>query len=290
VLFRSCRMEVKSKDKVFGGELSVCSHPSTVCGCTMTFAIFLPVQAASGPVPVLYWLSGLTCTEQNFITKAGAFRAAAQHGIAIVCPDTSPRGAAAEDIEGAKDAYDFGIGAGFYVDATQPKWSANWNMRSYVTKELPTLIESQYAVSSDRRGVFGHSMGGHGALTLFFNTPGFYKSVSAFSPICHPTDCAWGIKAFTGYFGDADMDVWKAHDATELVGKYSGPKVEILIDQGTGDSFLKDQLKPQSFEAACKQASYPLTLRMQEGYTHSYYFISTFVEDHIAHHAKFLSA
>jgi S-formylglutathione hydrolase len=252
----------------------------------MTFAIYLPPQAEKGKVPALYWLSGLTCSEQNFITKAGAFGFASKYGLAIVCPDTSPRGT---NIEGQSDSWDFGVGAGFYINATEPKWSTNWNMETYVTQELLALVEGNFPVSSQKRGIFGHSMGGHGALTLTLKHPNLYQSVSAFAPICHPCVSVWGRKAFTGYFG-TDEQVWKRHDATELMTNFTGTVGnEILIDQGTADQFLEGLL-PDHFAAACKTANYPLKLRMQEGYSHSYYFISTFIEDHIAHHASQLSA
>lgn len=277
-------MEIKKTEKVCGGELHEVSHPSDACKCPMTFAIFLPAQAAAGPVPAVYWLSGLTCSEQNFITKAGAFKKASELGLAIICPDTSPRGI---EIEGADDSWDFGSAASFYVDATEPKWTTNYNMHTYVKDELPALIESKFAVSKEKRSIMGHSMGGHGALTLFLRNPGSYASTSAFAPICNPSKCPWGEKAFTGYLG-TDQATWSKYDATELVKSYDGPKSEILIDQGTGDSFYPNQLLPENFEKACKDSSYPVNVRYQEGYSHSYYFIASFVEDHLAHHAKFL--
>eukprot|EP00298_Acanthocystis_sp_HF-20_P025817 c3815_g1_i1.p1 GENE.c3815_g1_i1~~c3815_g1_i1.p1 ORF type:complete len:303 (+),score=132.28 c3815_g1_i1:60-911(+) len=277
---------IKSTEKVFEGTLQVATHESTACKCTMTFSIFLPPQAKTTAVPVLYWLSGLTCNEQNFITKAGAFQSATSKGVAIVCCDTSPRGV---DIAGQSDSWDFGVGAGFYINATEAKWKEHYNMESYVTKELIEVIESNFSVSKEKRAIFGHSMGGHGALTLFLKYPGLYQSVSAFAPICHPTVCPWGQKAFSGYLGE-DKEMWKAHDATELMNNFKGTaNCEILIDQGTADTFLPSQLFPDHFEAACKKVNFPVKLRMQEGYSHSYYFISTFISDHIAHHAETLS-
>lgn len=272
--------------KCFGGFQKVFQHQSKVLGCQMTFAIYLPPQAESGPVPVLYWLSGLTCTQDNFIQKAGAQRYASEYGIAIVCPDTSPRGCS---IEGEDDSYDFGSGAGFYVDATEDKWKTNYNMYSYVTAELPKLVESNFPLDATRRGITGHSMGGHGALTCFLKNPGMYKSLSAFAPICNPSNCPWGTKAFTGYLG-SDQSTWKSWDATELVRSFSGPlKSYILIDQGKDDNFLSQkQLLPEAFVEACRSTSTPVVLRMQEGYDHSYYFISSFIGEHIKHHADVL--
>lgn len=217
-----------SSVKCFGGFQKVFKHHSAELKCDMNFAVYVPPQAASEKVPVLYWLSGLTCTEQNFITKAGAQRTAADQGIMIVAPDTSPRSCG---IDGEDDSYDFGTGAGFYIDATEEKWKTNYRMFSYVTKELPALIQSNFPVLADKQSVFGHSMGGHGALTCFFKNPGFYKSVSAFAPICNPVKCPWGEKAFSGYLG-SNKESWKEYDATELVKNYDGPIPDILIDQG----------------------------------------------------------
>ena len=270
----------------FGGWQDVYRHRSSVLDCDMNFAIYLPPQAGDGPVPVLYWLSGLTCSEQNFITKAGAQRYAAEHGIAIVCPDTSPRGDDVADAEG----YDLGKGAGFYVDATEAPWSAHYRMHSYVVDELPALIEANFPVT-DARAISGHSMGGHGALTLALRHPGRFRTLSAFAPICAPTQCPWGEKAFTGYLG-ADRKGWIEHDATVLmqhqpVAPYPAG---ILIDQGLSDKFLADQLHPHLFEAACQAIGQPLTLRRHAGYDHGYYFIQSFVDDHLRHHAQQLSA
>ena len=272
--------------KCFGGFQKVFTHQSKALNCKMTFAIYLPPQVDAGTVPVLYWLSGLTCTQDNFIQKAGGQKYAAEHGIAIVCPDTSPRGC---DIEGEDDSYDFGSGAGFYVDATEDKWKTNYNMYSYVTAELPKLIEGNFPVNATRKAITGHSMGGHGALVCFLKNPGLYTSVSAFAPICNPSNCPWGTKAFTGYLG-TNQSTWKKWDSTELVKNYSGPsKSYILIDQGKDDNFLtQNQLLPQAFVDACRESNVPVVLRMQEGYDHSYYFISSFIGDHIKHHAEIL--
>lgn len=275
-----------SSVKCFGGLQKVFKHHSAELKCDMNFAVYVPPQAASEKVPVLYWLSGLTCTEQNFITKAGAQRTAADQGIMIVAPDTSPRSCG---IDGEDDSYDFGTGAGFYIDATEEKWKTNYRMFSYVTKELPALIQSNFPVLADKQSVFGHSMGGHGALTCFFKNPGFYKSVSAFAPICNPVKCPWGEKAFSGYLG-SNKESWKEYDATELVKNYDGPIPDILIDQGTKDQFYPSQLLPENFVEACRSKNVPVTLRMQEGYDHGYYFIASFVEDHIKHHARYLKA
>jgi S-formylglutathione hydrolase len=247
----------------------------------MKFGLFLPPQAQHGPVPALYWLSGLTCTEQNFITKAGAQRYAAEHGIAIVAPDTSPRGDDVADAEG----YDLGKGAGFYVDATQPPWSAHYRMYSYVVDELPALVETHFPVTA-ARAISGHSMGGHGALTIALKNPGRYRSVSAFSPIVAPSQVPWGQKAFTAYLGD-DRGAWKRYDACELV-RSATEKLPLLIDQGEADEFLDTQLKPQLLVDACAAAGHPLELRMRPGYDHSYYFIASFIGEHIAHHATAL--
>lgn len=277
-----------SSVKCYGGLQKVFEHVSEVLNCTMKFAIFLPSKSDSAKVPVLYWLSGLTCTEQNFITKAHAQRYAEEYGIAIVAPDTSPRGC---NIEGEEDSWDFGTGAGFYVDATEEKWKTNYNMFSYVTKELPALVDANFPVLSQRAGIMGHSMGGHGALICALRNPSKYKSVSAFAPICNPMNCPWGQKAFTGYLG-SNKAIWKGWDACELVKDYKGPPLSsyILIDQGKQDTFLSQgQLLPENFVEACRGAGMEVVLRMQEGYDHSYYFIATFMEDHIKHHAKCLN-
>ncbi len=270
--------------KCFGGLQKVFKHQSKVLNCEMKFAIYLPPQAVDKSVPVVYWLSGLTCTQDNFIQKAGAQRYAADMGVAIVCPDTSPRGC---NIEGEDDSYDFGSGAGFYLNATEDKWKTNYNMFSYVTDELPQLVESNFPLDASNRAITGHSMGGHGALVCYLKNPGFYKSVSAFAPICNPSNCPWGTKAFTGYLGN-DKATWKEWDATELVKHYTGPpKSYILIDQGKDDKFLTEkQLLPENFVEACKDNSIPVVLRMQEGYDHSYYFIASLIGEHLEHLAK----
>jgi len=275
-------MDIVSRNASFGGEILRVKHRSRVCSCDMIFAIYLPPQAKDSPVPVLYWLSGLTCTDENFMQKAGAQRVAAELGMAIVCPDTSPRGT---DFPGEHDGYDFGSGAGFYVNATETPWSANYHMYDYVTRELPELVEETFPVNG-KRGISGHSMGGHGALVCYLRNPGMYLSVSAFAPICHPSDCGWGQKALSGYLGE-DRNDWIAYDAALLIGNAS-EKLPLLIDQGTEDEFLSDQLKPGALEQACIASHYPLELRMQEGYDHSYFFIATFIEDHLRHHARAL--
>jgi len=265
----------------FGGTQEVWSHRSDALDCTMKFGLFLPPQAQHGPVPVLYWLSGLTCTEQNFITKAGAQRHAAEHGIALVIPDTSPRG---DDVADA-DGYDLGQGAGFYVNATQAPWSAHYRMHDYVVDELPALVEGYFPVT-DVRAISGHSMGGHGALVAALRNPGRYRSVSAFSPIVAPSRVPWGEKAFSAYLGD-DREAWKQYDATDLV-KSSIEKLPLLIDQGEADEFLATQLRPELLGEACMQVGHPLQLRMRPGYDHSYYFIASFIGEHIAWHVKAL--
>ncbi|MEL6128472.1 MAG: S-formylglutathione hydrolase [Cyanobacteria bacterium J06554_1] len=273
-----------SQHGCFGGTVSIYSHPSEQCQCAMKFAVYVPPQAQLTPVPVLYYLSGLTCTEQNFMTKAGAQRYAAHHGLMLVAPDTSPRGDTIPD----EESWDFGSGAGFYVDATEAPWAQNYRMYSYVTQELPALIHGNFAVDASRQGIFGHSMGGHGALVCGLRNPDSYQSISAFAPIAAPSQCAWGQKALGKYLGP-DQSTWSAYDATELVKHRARADRRILIDQGSADAFLEQQqLKPEIFQAACKVAEQPLTLRMQTGYDHGYYFISTFMEDHIRHHAELL--
>lgn len=266
----------------FGGRQEVWQHTSATLGCEMRFAVYLPPAVLAGtPCPVLYWLSGLTCTEQNFITKAGAQAYAAQHGVVIVAPDTSPRG------EGVANdaAYDLGQGAGFYVNATQAPWSAHYRMYDYVVTELPALVEAHFAVTQ-ARAISGHSMGGHGALTIALKNPDRYRSVSAFAPIVAPTQVPWGEKAFSAYLGD-DREAWKACDAVELVKQARG-QVPMLIDQGEADEFLSTQLKPELFEAACLLVGRPLTLKRRAGYDHSYYFIASFIGEHVAFHAQAL--
>ena len=267
----------------FGGWQDVYRHRSEVLGCDMTVGVYLPPQVEQGPCPVLYWLSGLTCTEQNFITKAGAQRYAAEHGIILVAPDTSPRGEDVADAEG----YDLGKGAGFYVNATQAPWASHYRMYDYIVDELPAWVEAD-PMASDWRAISGHSMGGHGALTIALKNPGRYRSVSAFSPIVAPTQVPWGQKAFAAYLGD-DREAWKAWDTVELVRQAREP-LPLLVDQGDADEFLQGQLKPELLQAAAAEAGHPLTLRMQPGYDHSYYFIASFIGDHIAHHAAALKA
>jgi S-formylglutathione hydrolase len=268
----------------FGGVQSVYTHQSRETGCTMRFGVFLPPQAKSQRVPILYWLSGLTCTEENFIVKAGAQRIAAALGLAIVVPDTSPRGLA---IPGEGDSYDFGLGAGFYVDATEAPWSRGYRMYSYITKELRADVGAALPVDSARAAIFGHSMGGHGALTIALKNPHDYKSVSAFAPIASSMRCPWGEKALTGYLGN-DRARWREYDATALIEdrRWTGPP--ILVDQGTNDPFLESQLKPELLRAACRDFGVPLELRLQDGYDHSYFFIATFIEDHLRFHAQYL--
>lgn len=265
----------------FGGEQQVWQHHSRALDCDMRVAVYLPPQAQDGPVPVLYWLSGLTCTEQNFITKSGAQRYAAEHGIAIVCPDTSPRG---DDVADA-DGYDLGKGAGFYVNATQAPWAAHYRMYDYVVEELPALIEAHFQVSASR-AISGHSMGGHGALVIALCNPGRYRSVSAFAPIVAPSQVPWGEKAFGAYLGE-DRSAWKAYDAAALIADAT-ERLPLLIDQGSADDFLATQLRPELLDVACRTHGHPLVLRMQPDHDHSYYFIASFIGDHIAHHAAAL--
>jgi len=265
----------------FGGTQEVWQHASTALGCTMRFGVYLPPQAAARRCPVLYWLSGLTCTEQNFITKAGAQRHAAEHGLILVAPDTSPRGADVANDE----RYDLGQGAGFYVDATQDPWRAHYRMHDYVARELPALVESHFR-ASDVRGISGHSMGGHGALVLALRHPGRYRSVSAFAPIVAPSQVPWGEQAFTAYLGP-NRDAWRAWDACELI-RDARERLPLLVDQGEADEFLPVQLQPERLRRACDEAGHPLTLRMQPGYDHSYYFVASFIGDHLAWHANVL--
>ena len=274
-------METVSTAIAFGGTQTVHTHASEVCGCDMTFAVYMPPQAKDGPVPVLWYLSGLTCSHANVMDK-GEYRAhAAKHGVAIVCPDTSPRGDTVPDDDGN---WRFGSGAGFYLDATAEPWRKNYNMYSYITQELPELVAENFAVDMKRQGIFGHSMGGHGALTIALKNPETFKSCSAFAPIVQPTTADWSSGAFARYLGD-NPELWADYDATLLIengGRFS----EILVDQGDADGFLDDGLRPWLLQEACDKAGIPLTLRMQAGYDHSYFFISTFMEDHIKWHAE----
>ncbi|WP_332675386.1 S-formylglutathione hydrolase [Aromatoleum sp.] len=276
-------LENLSSQKCFGGWLKRYRHRATTLDCDMTFSVYLPPQAGERKLPVLYWLSGLTCTDENFMQKAGAQRVAAELGLVLVVPDTSPRG---PDVPGDPDgAWDFGHGAGFYLNATEEPWARHYRMHDYVVEELPALIEENFPVS-DARGIFGHSMGGHGALVCALRNPGRYRSVSAFAPISNPMNCPWGEKAFSRYLG-SDPDRWREWDATMLIAQ-AREKLPILIDQGDQDSFLATQLRPDVLESAADGGGYPLTLRMQSGYDHSYYFIASFIEDHLRHHANAL--
>ncbi len=277
-------MKQLSQAKIFGGNQSVYEHASGACACDMRFAVFTPPagEHGEGPYPVLYWLSGLTCTEENFISKAGAQRVAAELGLVVVAPDTSPRG------EGVPDdpdgAYDFGLGAGFYLNATQEPWSKNYQMYDYITQELPALIDAEFSIDGSRAGIMGHSMGGHGALTIHLKNPQKFRTCSAFSPIVAPMHVPWGKKAFSNYLG-TDEKTWVDYDASALVMK-NPSTAEILIDQGTADNFLTEQLKPELFADAFQKSGQKLTLRMQDGYDHSYYFIASFIEDHLRWHAE----
>jgi len=277
-------LTIVSEQKAFGGTQGVYTHKARQTACAMEFSVYMPPDAANAPVPVLYYLSGLTCTQDNVTTKGGFQRYAAEHDIAVVCPDTSPRGAG---YDGEDDDYDFGTGAGFYVDATEAPWSEMYRMYSYVTEELPALIGSNFSIDTSNAAIFGHSMGGHGALTIALKNPEAYKSVSAYAPIVAPMQCPWGEKALAGYLGP-DREAWKAYDATALIR--SGHRIgsTILIDQGTADNFLDEQLKPQLFADACKEAGQAVDIRMREGYDHSYYLMATFMGDHISHHARAL--
>lgn len=270
--------------KEFGGLLNRYTHESDVLDCEMTFSVYLPPQAIKGNVPAIYWLSGLTCTDDNARTKAGAQRYAAEHGVALIFPDTSPRG---DDVADEADRYDLGKGAGFYVNAVQAPWAKHYHMYDYIVNELPALLEANLPLIPGVKSVTGHSMGGHGALICALKNPSAYKSVSAFSPICNPINCGWGQGCFGAYLGD-DESTWAAYDATALVE--SGAKVsDILIDQGLADEFYDEkQLLPENFQTACDKTGQAVTIRLHEGYDHSYHFISTFIGEHIAYHAKAL--
>jgi S-formylglutathione hydrolase len=280
-------MELLGTHTAFGGAQRFYQHASSTIGLPMKFSVYLPpqaLQAVPPKVPALVYLAGLTCTEETFATKAGAQRLAAELGLALICPDTSPRGA---NVAGEADAWDFGVGAGFYLDATQAPWSTHWCMESYLIGELLPLLAQSLPIDAERLGICGHSMGGHGALTLALRHPGRFKTVSAFAPICAPMQCPWGEKAFSGYLG-ADRSSWLEHDATVLMQNQpvAPYPAGILIDQGLDDKFLPTQLHPHLFEAACGDIGQPLTLRRHAGYDHGYYFVQTFMADHLAHHAN----
>ena len=274
-------LTVVQEQKCFGGRQVRYQHASAVLNCEMQFSVFLPSQAATKKVPALYWLSGLTCSDENFSTKAGAQRVAAELGIALIIPDTSPRG----DGVGDDAAYDLGVGAGFYVNATQAPWAAHYQMYDYVLHELPALVEAELPLS-DKRAISGHSMGGHGALVLALRNPQRFVSVSAFAPIANPINCPWGQKAFTAYLGE-EQNAWDDYDASLLLAQYRGD-LPLLVDQGDADNFLTEQLKPQALYTAGMQAKANLLLRMQPGYDHSYYFIASFIEEHLRFHAQYL--
>jgi S-formylglutathione hydrolase len=278
-------MKQVERIKEFGGWLERWQHESATCHCTMTFSVYLPPQAATQKLPVVYWLSGLTCTDDNVRVKAGAQRYCAELGLILVMPDTSPRGEGVPDVP---ERYDLGQGAGFYVNATQAPWAAHYRMYDYVTRELPALVEANFHVIPGKRAISGHSMGGHGALICALKNPGLYVSVSAFSPICNPVISPWGQGCFGDYLGD-DKQAWEAYDATCLV-KAGVALPPALIDHGTADEFLDEQLFPQNLQAACAARGIPLRLRMQDGYDHSYHFIATFIGEHLAFHARAMAA
>ncbi|MFP6806613.1 MAG: S-formylglutathione hydrolase [Pseudomonadales bacterium] len=275
-------IEQIAANQSFGGRQLQYTHDASSVNCKMRFSIFLPPQAETKKVPVLYWLSGLTCSDENFVQKAGAQKYAAELGIAIVAPDTSPRG---EDVPDDPDgAYDFGLGAGFYVNATQAPWAKHYQMYEYISSELPVLIAAEFPVDALRSGIFGHSMGGHGALSIGLKNPALFKSISAFAPICSPVNCPWGEKALGNYLG-GDQKTWLDYDACELIGRSDNTDQAILVDQGGSDDFLEEQLKPELLQRACDKAGRQLELRLQPGYDHSYFFIATFMESHIRFHA-----
>lgn len=277
--------ELIDSHRCFGGEQRRYRHHAESLGCDMVFSVFLPPQAADGAVPVLYYLSGLTCTDENFVAKAGAQQFAAEHGIAIVAPDTSPRGdGVPDDPEGS---WDFGLGAGFYVNATQAPWNDHYRMYDYIVEELPKVVGDLLPIDADRSSITGHSMGGHGALTIGLRNPSRFQSISAFSPICAPSECPWGHKALGNYLG-ANTSDWLEHDACHLI-EQANTHLPILVDQGGADGFLVEQLKPELLLQAATRAEYPITLRVQAGYDHSYFFVASFISEHLAFHAKYLS-
>jgi S-formylglutathione hydrolase len=280
-------LETISEHNAFGGKVGFYRHQSQANQCTMQFSVYQPPQAENGRVPILTWLSGLTCTEETFMTKGGALGVASELGLMLVAPDTSPRG------EGVPDdpdgAYDFGLGAGFYVNATQAPWNQHYNMADYILQELSATVIDNFPGDGERQGIFGHSMGGHGALTLGLRNPDTFTSISAFAPICSPLHCPWGQKALGHYLG-SDKTQWSEYDASELARRVgeSGPGHPLLVDQGLADQFLQQELNPDRFEDACREGGVELELRRHEGYDHGYYFISTFMDDHLRHHAKYL--
>lgn len=276
-------MQTVSKNRSFGGVQGVYKHASTATGTEMTFAVYVPDQAALKKLPIIWYLSGLTCTHANVMEKGEYRRLASELGLIIICPDTSPRGDDVADVE----AYDFGKGAGFYVDATEAPWSQHFQMRSYIETELPALVAEHFPADMTRQGIFGHSMGGHGALTMALRRPDIFASVSAFAPIVSPMNCPWGEKALPGYLG-GDQASWRQYDACALI-EDGARAADILVDQGTADNFLRDQLKPELLVKACKKADIALTLNMREGFDHSYYFIASFMDDHLHWHAERLS-
>ncbi len=283
------KIETLSETSCFGGRIGFYRHTSSSNNCDMQFSVFVPPQAADGKVPVLTFLSGLTCTEENFMVKSGAQRVAAELGLMLVSPDTSPRGEGVPD--DPDDDYDFGLAAGFYLNATQEPWSQHYHMYDYITQELPEIVFGKFPGDTERHGLTGHSMGGHGALTIGLRNPGMYRSLSAFAPICTTLHSPWGRKAL-GYYMGSDTSTWRDHDACEVARSVSDPSVydRILVDQGADDPFLAEQLKPELLEAACAESGLSLELRIHEGYDHGYYFISTFIEDHLKHHAERLGA
>ena len=278
------QLESIATNRAFGGWQKQFRHTSEVLNCGMTFSIYLPPAIEVGnKVPVVYWLSGLTCTDENFSTKAGAQRVAAELGLALVMPDTSPRGAAVPDDKDG--AYDIGLGAGFYVNATESPWNHHYRMYDYVTRELPALVQEHFPVT-EKRAISGHSMGGHGALMVALKNPGRYVSVSAFSPIANPVNCPWGEKAFRHYLGD-NPDTWKSYDTTELIAA-GADALPVLVDQGTEDNFLENQLNTEKLISVCRARNFPAEIRYQEGYDHSYYFIASFIEEHLRFHHRYL--
>lgn len=279
-------IDKQSEYTCFGGRQLQFTHTSRALNCQMRFSIFLPPAAESETVPVLYWLSGLTCTDENFVQKAGAQRIAAELGLAIVTPDTSPRGESVPD--DPDGSYDFGLGAGFYLNATQAPWNQHYRMYDYIVEELPELIQKHFPINIEQSSIFGHSMGGHGALTIGLKNPSRYQSISAFAPIVAPTQCPWGIKALSNYLGD-DTATWKDYDSCELIKNSEASQAPMLIDQGKADAFLEEQLKPSLLEQAARESGYALTLRMHPDYDHSYFFIATFIEDHLRFHREHLA-